>query len=233
MKMASRIVLGAVLAGCSGMISAAQSQVSTSKLAEVAFQLERPGLPVPSFTLRIREDGTGRYQAEEMQGPADKGAVHYAAGKAIDRPIELNPATVARIFRAARELGRFDMACASKAKNIADTGKKTLSYAGPDGTGSCSYNYSENKTVERLTDRFLAIACTLDEGRRLEYLHRYDRLGLDAEMNSFKEAVVADHARELSTIAPVLASIAADPAVIERVRLSAAKLLEQAKDDSK
>ena len=31
---------------------------------------------------------------------------------------------------------------------------------------------------------FLAIAFTMDEGRKLEFLHRYDRLGLDAEMNS-------------------------------------------------
>jgi len=231
MKWAARIVLTAVLAGCSGMVSAAQPEVSTAKVAEVTFQLERPGLPVPRFTLRIREDGTGSYHAEEVQGPADGGAVHYATGKAIDRPIELNPVAVARIFKAARELGRFDMTCASKAKNIADTGKKTLSYAGPDGVGSCSYNYSENKTVEMLTDRFLAIACTLDEGRRLEYLHRYDRLGLDAEMNSFKEAVTAGRAREVSTIAPVLTSIAADAAVMQRVRLTAAKLLEQAKDD--
>lgn len=233
MRLAVRIVLGAVLAGCPGMLSAAQPQVSSARTAEITFQLERPGLPVPSFTLRIREDGTGRYQAEEMQGPADGGAVHYATGKSIDRPIELNPIAVAKIFKAARELRHFDMACASKAKNIADTGKKTLSYAGTDGAGSCTYNYSENKTVEMLTDRFLAIAFTLDEGRRLEYLHRYDRLGLDAEMNSFKESVTAGRARELGTIAPVLTSIAADTAVIERVRLSAAKLLEQAKDDRK
>jgi hypothetical protein len=233
MRLAAQIVLGVVLAGCSGLVSSAQPQVSTVKLPEVAFQLERPGLPVPRFTLRIREDGTGSYQAEEVQGPADEGALHYATGKPIDRTIALNPIAVARIFKAARELGRFNMVCASKAKNIADTGKKTLSYAGADGAGSCIYNYSDNKTVEMLTDRFLAIACTLDEGRRLEYLHRYDRLGLDAEMNSFKETVAAGHARELGTIAPVLTSIAADTAVIERVRLSAAKLLELAKDDSK
>lgn len=233
MKVAARIVVGAVLAGCSLIVYAAQPGVSIAKVAEVTFQIERPGLPVPRFTLRIREDGSGSYQAEEVQGPADEGTVHYATEKSIERAIALNPITVARVFKAARELGRFDMACASKAKNIADTGKKTLSYVGTDGAGSCIYNYSENKTVQVLTDRFLAIACTLDEGRRLEYLHRYDRLGLDAEMNAFKEAVAAGRASELDTIAPVLSSIAADTAVIERVRLSAAKLLEQAKDRRK
>src|SRR5205823_7571283 len=107
---------------------------------------------------------------------------------------------------------------ASKAKNIADTGKKTLTYTGPDGSGSCTYNYSENKTIDMLTNTFLAIAYTLDEGRRLEFLHRYDRLGLDAEMSLLLQEVGAGRALELGTIAPALAAIVDDTAVIQRVR---------------
>ena len=53
--------------------------------------------------------------------------------------------------------------------------------------GSCVYNYSDNKNVALLTDTFLGIAFTLDEGRKLDFLHRYDRLGLDAEMTTFGE----------------------------------------------
>ncbi len=136
--------------------------------------------------------------------------------------------TVAKIFKAARELKHFDMDCASKAKNIANTGEKTLSYTGADGKGSCVYNYSENKQIKMLTDDFLAIAETMDEGRRLAYLHRYDRLGLDAETIALEQAAAAGRATEFGTIAPVLSSIAGDPAVMERVRLRVAKLLERA-----
>ena len=67
----------------------------------------------------------------------------------------------------------------------------------------------------------------MDEGRRLEFLHRYDRLGLDAEMISFAQEVEAGRALELGTISPTLAAIADDTAVIQRVRLRAAKMLEQ------
>ncbi len=117
--------------------------------------------------------------------------------------------------------------CASKAKNIADTGKKTLTYTGADGSGSCTYNYSEIKAIDMLADTFLAIAYTLDEGRTLAFLHRYDRLGLDAEMISFAQELEAGRAIELGTISPTLAAIADDTAVIQRVRLRAAKMLEQ------
>lgn len=232
MRFAARAIIGVVLAISSGLALAAQSPgtevAASAKPAEVSFQFERAGLQVPRFTLRVNEDGTGSYQADETESPADKGAVQYASPKHIDSTLKLTEPTVEKIFKAARELGRFDMTCETKSKNIANTGKKTLSYTGADGAGSCTYNYSDNKQVAMLTDTFLFIAFTLDEGRRLEFLHRYDRLGLDEEMNELVQAVKAGHALELGTIAPVLTSIAGDGAVMQRVRSQATKLLEQA-----
>jgi hypothetical protein len=223
-------VAGVALAVSSGYASVAQSGdvvVAAAKAAEVSFQFERAGLAVPRFTLQVNEDGTGRYQADETESPADKGAVQYASPKHIDQTLKLTAPTVEKIFKAARDLGHFDMVCEATARNIANTGKKTLSYAGGDGAGSCTYNYSDNKEVSALTDTFLFISFTLDEGRRLEFLHRYDRLGLDEEMNELVQAVKTGHALELGTIAPVLTSIAGDAAVMQRVRSQAAKLLEQ------
>lgn len=234
MKGLAGFLLGAALAGCPALIFAAQTGVQNHAVAtkaEVGFQFEREGLSVPRFSLTIHEDGTGSYQAEETEGLSDGGSVRYATAKHIDRTVSLTPATVAKIFKTARELKRFDVDCASKAKNIADTGKKTFSYTGSDGTGSCVYNYSDNKDVQMLTATFLAIVCTLDEGRKLEYLHRYDRLGLDAETITLQEQAAQGRATELGTIEPVLSSIAADMSVMQRVRLRVAKLLEQGKSN--
>ena len=231
MRCAAGMVAGIALAISSGFILAAQSgapNIAAAKPAEVRFQFERMGLPVPRFTIRVEEDGSGSYQAEEVEGPGDGRPVQYASAKHIDRALNLTSDTVTNIFKAARELGRFDMDCAAKTKNIADTGKKTLSYEGTDGSGSCTYNYSNNKEVEKLTNTFISIAFTLDEGRRLAFLHQYDRLGLDAEMTVFEREMAAGRALELNTIAPVLTSIAGDSAVMQRVRLQAAKLLKLA-----
>ena len=229
MRLAARVAVAAMLVGSVPAVFAQPAAVADAAAtqAEVSFHIERPGLPVPKFTLHVREDGSGSYQAEEVEGPSDRGTVRYAAAKHIDRTLNLTPAMVTKIFKAARELKHFDMDCASKAKNIASTGDKTLSYTGANGKGSCAYNYSENKQVRMLTDDFLSIAQTLDEGRRLAYLHRYDRLGLDAETIALEQAAAAGRATEFGTIAPVLSSIARDPAVMERVRLRVAKLLER------
>jgi hypothetical protein len=231
MNTVARVVLGVALIVCpiSGFAQTAESPTTApaKTQAEVSFQFDRTGLPVPRFTLRLREDGTGSYQADQTQIAATSTSVRGQAAQHIDRPINLSHWTVAKIFKEARTLNHFNIECASKAKNIADTGKKTLSYTGADGSGSCTYNYSENKTVDTLTNTFLSIAYTLDEGRRLDFLHRYDRLGLDAEMISFAQELEAGRALELGTISPALAAIADDTALIQRVRLKAQKMLEQ------
>jgi hypothetical protein len=230
MRAFARIVLGGALV-CSASAFAQTADPPTAATAktqaEVSFQFDRTGLPVPRFTLRLREDGTGRYEADQAEMAATATSMRGQAAQHIDRPINLTSGTTAKIFKAARAANHFNIECASKAKNIADTGKKTLSYTGADGSGSCTYNYSENKNIDTLTNTFLAIAYTMDEGRRLEFLHRYDRLGLDAEMISFSQELEAGRALELGIISPTLAVIADDTAVIQRVRLRAQKMLEQ------
>jgi hypothetical protein len=197
--------------------------------AEVSFQFERAGLPVPQFTIQLLENGAARYEAEQADRPSTITSVRGEAAQHIDRTLMLSPSTVAKVFKAARELDQFNVVCASRLKNIADTGKKILSYSAADGHGSCAYNFSENKSVTMLTDTFMGIAYTLDEGRRLEFLHRYDRLGLDAEMITLSHEVDAGRALELGTIAPTLTAIADDGAVLQRVRVLATKMLDQAK----
>ena len=224
-----------VMIGCALLLSVCASAqtaepptaIPAKTPAEVTFQFDRTGLPVPRFTLRLREDGTGRYDADQGEIPATPNSMRGQAAQHIDQSIILTSTIVSKIFKAARSLNHFNIECASKLKNIADTGKKTLTYVGADGSGSCLYNFSENKSVDMLTSTFLAIAYTIDEGRRLAFLHRYDRLGLDAEMISFGQELDAGRALELGTISPTLAAIADDNALIQRVRLKAQKMLEQ------
>jgi hypothetical protein len=233
MNVVEQTVLGGIFAMSSCLLLTAQSNGASAGTAaetqpQISFKFERAGVPVSHFIIQIHEDGTGNYQADVTPGIGG-GSPVAAQLQHVNRTITLTPATTAKLFHAAREQKSFNIDCASKAKNIADTGAKTLSYSGADGKGSCVYNYSENKDVAAATDTFLAIAFTLDEGRRLSFLHRFDRLGLDAEMGTLSEEAKAGRALELGTIAPTLSSIAADTEVMERVRRQAAKLLEQAK----
>jgi hypothetical protein len=74
---------------------------------------------------------------------------------------------------------------------------------------------------------FQAIAFTMDEGRKLDFLHKYDRLGLYSEMDALIHEVEEKRAMELENITPALTSIVADEALMQRVREKAARLLAQ------
>ncbi|HEU4634702.1 MAG TPA: hypothetical protein VFS41_00880 [Edaphobacter sp.] len=226
----------AVALGSQSIVSAAQQSngaSSSSVVSEVSFQFERAGLPVPKYILVVHEDGTGTYQAEFAPVSTGGGAMGVStATKPVSQPIRISNATTQMIFSTARTLDRFNIPCESKAKNIADTGKKVLTYKGADGQGSCLYNYSENKSIAQLTDTFQAIAQTLDEGRKLQFLHRFDRLGLYSEMDVLSHEIEEKRALEIGNIAPTLRSIVADEAIMQKVRERAAHLLAAGGEDS-
>ena len=78
------------------------------------------------------------------------------------------------------------------------------------------------------TTAFQAIAMTMEEAAKLDHLHRFDRLGLDAELGTFVQSVRDGRAIEVGNIAATLRSLASDTDLLERVRLRAAELLQGA-----
>jgi hypothetical protein len=205
-------------------------QAPAAAATTITYQFEHavPGVAVPRYTVVLHEDGSGTYHAEEVERRSADSAVQQVSTKIIDRPMSVTSEMAVKIFQAARALNYFNVFCGTKAKNIADTGKKTMSYAGPDGSGSCTYNYSDDKSVMDLTDLFFGITYTMDVGRKLDFERRFDRLGLDAEMIALEQAVKDKHALELGNIAPTLQRLASDPEMMQRVQTRAAKLLAMA-----
>jgi hypothetical protein len=195
--------------------------------SQVRFTFERaiPGVQVPRYMILLRADGGGEYRAETLMAQSTERQV-------VERSLTFTPAAVSGVMEALRVVRSAGTACETKVKNIADTGTKTLAYRDAAGEGTCSYNYSENKGVVELTRMFQGIETTLEEGRALDFKHRFDRLGLDAEISNLMAAVEAGRAIELGNIAPTLRSIAGDTELIQRVRLRAAKLLERAQAGS-
>jgi hypothetical protein len=187
----------------------------------ITFHFERPGTQLPTYTFTVHEDGTGTYIAKYPAGALS------ASDESANEPLAITKGTAAKLFTEVRGTHQLKGGCASKAKNIADTGTKTLTYSNREDSAKCTWNYSEDKTIVALGDTFMGMAYTLDMGRKLATKQRFDRLGLDQEMGFLVDAVKSGHAVELSNIAPTLRSLADDASLMERVRTRAAKLLEQ------
>ncbi len=192
-------------------------------LATIEFHFENQQLRPPTYTLVVHEDGSGQYRADASPAlPDDPAAL---PSEAADRPIQLTGAVTQRMFKLARSHKDFATACDSGDARIAFTGKKLLTYQGPDGHGACTFIYSKDQQIEWLASEMQAIAATLNEGQKLDLQHEHGRLSLDAELETLESMVQNGQAAELGTIAPTLLAIARDPAVLERAQKRARHLL--------
>ena len=196
----------------------------TPPVADPTFQLDftNPGLSPSQWTLTLRPDGTGHFRSQ-VGKPLDDTTQGLPA---VDRDIQVSTAFAGRVFAAAERHKWFKESCESHLK-VAFQGWKTLSYSGPQGQGSCTFNYSKDKEIQNLGDSLEAVAETILEGARMELLLQHDRLGLDAEMEFLVEAVGDGRAQQVCVIRETLERLAQDDTVLERVRKRARMLLAQ------
>ena len=198
-------------------------------VAQIRFVYENPKLQPSKYVLTVGEDGNGHFRSENG-GPAPTEGESMPA-EAQDRPIHISKALREAMFATARKSKLFAIACDDGAKNIAFQGTKTLQYDGPEGKGSCTYNWSKFPQIDKLTDQFEAMAATLDEGSKLLRQYEHGRLSLDSELETLDQMVRDERAIEVENIAPILQKIAGDDAVLQRVQRRARALLQAAKDD--
>ena len=165
----------------------------------------------PPWKVRLQADGAGTYSEG---GSADAKSV----------PVTVSAATLEKLKLGehAAKSGK----CETRAKNVAKTGEKTIRYEAADKTAECTFNYSDDAGLMGAANTFQAIADTIQRGERLQHDLRYDRLGLDAEMESLVAAQKEGSAIEIGNIATILQTLVSDDHVIDRVRRRAARLLQ-------
>jgi len=180
-----------------------------------SFDWDKAG--VPKYTIVVQENHIVHYW---------EGDSFYDEAQRAKPSLTLSDVTFKKIFTATEPGMLHD--CETKLHKIAQTGKKTLQWYDGDQYAGCTFNYSENERLNDIAATFMAMAETMQIGDKLKHDQRFDRLSLDAEMDSLVEEVKAGRAIEVQNIAPVLQNIINDDRVLERVRRKAARLLEAA-----
>ncbi|MFB3915658.1 MAG: hypothetical protein ACE14M_02945 [Terriglobales bacterium] len=194
----------------------------------VAFDFVLKGVNPLHYAITVDSTGRAAYRDDEPK-LEDKTGEPYLLKFTI--PSEL----ASRIFDLTRQANYFQGNFDYKKGRIANMGIKTLRYAdgpavnfGEPTNGyrhQTSYNWSQNRAIQQLTEIFQDLADTIDYGRKLEFQHRYDKLALDEELKSMEEAQRSGQLLGVQAIAPVLREIASDPAVMNTARQRARKLL--------
>ena len=187
----------------------------------MTFTFDWPAQRPAHYEITVRADGMGLYRGGPPAGAEAPSAAQDG------KPLLLSQRAIARLQAAATVLSA-GRGCETSQKKLAQTGTKTLRLEQAGSVQTCTYNYSDDKRIQDATATFQGIAMTMEEAPRLEHLHRFDRLGLDAELAVFMQSVRDGRAIEVGNIAPTLRSLAADNDLMERVRVRAADLLQRA-----
>ena len=178
------------------------------------------------YTVTTRSDGSSTYLSRNPVAPKDPNVVQDP-----DYQFEftMSPANSKKVFKLAEQAHFFNGNFEFTKHVMANTGKKTLTYSDPARHYRTVYNYSENKAIQDLTSLFQGISLTLEHGRKLQFKHKYDKLGLEQELKATEDEAQNRNLAELQLITPVLESIADDPSVLNIARERAKRLLGKSK----
>jgi hypothetical protein len=198
---------------------AAYGQQST---ATVSFKLDFPGAEPSHYEIVIAGDGHGSYisngKFDDKSDPADPEPLQFAVSENIRR----------QIFDLAKKSHYFTGNVDSGHKNLANTGVKTLTYKDASHNSEATYNYSTLQPITELTSIFQNLSITMEFGRRLVYLHKYEKLAIDDQLKRMEEMQGENSLGDVGTIAPVLKDIANDSSVMKVSRARALRLLASA-----
>lgn len=193
---------------------AGAQQAGPGPAAVISMTMDFPGQTPQHYVLQVSEDGEGAYTGDDPGGA-------YHVGFHLSRE------TVSPWFAQARTL-HFFAGSFQVPRKVAFTGTKTLAYSGPDGSGSSTFTYTEDPQVTRLTSSLQQVALTLQTGQTLESHLLHQRMALDADLDSYEQALKTHMASHPEAIAPALQQIVDSPEAMMRVTRKARSILSSA-----
>ena len=176
------------------------------------------------FTITLKSSGEASYVSRDPTR-VDKDSASPDPDYTME--FTMSPANRDRAFTLAKQANYFQGNFDFKHK-VANTGKKTLTYADPIRHFQTTYNFSENKNIDEITKLFMGISSTIEHGRKLQFLRRFDKLSLDTELKGMEEMAQTGYLLEIQIIAPTLQNIVNDTSVLNMARQRAKHLLAMA-----
>ena len=218
------------------------SGFSQQQDASIVFKLVWLQANPAKYTITIRKNGEAEYVSEdrglttpqersvpvESNGERVMQAEDAASQDAFHKQFQASEALRQKIFGLAEQTNFFSGQFDFTKHAVAQTGSKTLSYEDSAHHSSTTYNYSEDPSIQELTDVFQGISQTIEGGRKLEFDRRFDKLSLDQDLKGLEDLSNEGHLQEVQAIAPLLQRIAADRTVMHIAQQRAERILRKA-----
>jgi hypothetical protein len=194
----------------------------------VTFEFTLAGSSPPHYGLTVEVGGRAAYRSDDTV-PATSGE---ESGAPYMTKFVISGGTADRIFDLAKSLNYLKGDFEFHGGRIANMGSKTLGFRNGETNNSTTYNYTQNQTLQQLTSLLQSISNTLEYGRKLQRLYRYEKLGLDAELKNMEEDAKRSYLGELQLDEPILKQIAGDASVMNITRRRAEGILQKIPSES-
>jgi len=214
--------IASIVAGIVLIASFALSQ----QPATITYTQDFPGSDPSHYTISIASDGHAHYEGNGRLITPSKYSTDDSVPDTEQFDFNASKSTVDKVFDLAKRANYFQGDVENKKRNLAFTGKKTLTYTDGSHKTSATFNFPSVPEVVELTRTFQNLSSTLEFGRRLEYCHRHQKLALDQESKQMESTAQSGGLEDVSAIAPTLQKIIGDRSVINVVRARLQRLLD-------
>ena len=157
--------------------------------ARITYTKEFPGSQPEYVAISVQESGQASYRTAPDEQPVE---------------VQLSPESTREIFALARKLNSFQGASLESNRKVAQMGKKTFAFEHGSERHAASFNHTENPDAVALNALFERLARTEWHRDRLEYLLRFDRLGVVKELLLLESDLDQRELVEPALLLPVL-----------------------------
>jgi hypothetical protein len=185
------------------------AQSESAAAQNITFTKEFPGSQPPYLSLTVREDGEALYRTDPEEKPVE---------------FQLSAGSTQEIFSLARKLDFFRGAKLESQRKVAQMGKKTLAFANGAERADVSFNHTENPDALALTSLFERLSQTQQHLQKLEYLLRFDRLGIVKELLLLEINLDQGRLFEPTLLLPVLEKIQSNRSLVNVAQFRAAQI---------
>ncbi len=162
--------------------------------------------------MRLDSNGQGIYDSHKLADPSSP------------RRMEISSATTAQVFSLTQALNNFRNVDLDTHHKIAGMGRKTLTYQNGRETSEVQFNYSEDRSAQKLVDLLEKISNVEERITQLEYAMKYDRLNLPQILFQIQDDLENRYYVEATLLLPTLEKITVDPRYMHLAQVRAREI---------
>lgn len=180
----------------------------------ITFTKEFPGSQPAYYSITVSENGEALYRTAPGEAPLE---------------FKVSPDSARQIFTLARKLNLFREANLESKRRVAQMGKKTFTFHSGAERYEVSFNHTEIPDALALTSLFERLSQTRQHWLRLEYLLRFDRLGIVKELLQLESNLDQGRLLEPALLLPVLEKIRSNNSLVTVAQARAAQIVAKLK----